>query len=327
MNPDAEAARLARAKAAIPSVAGRYDDVLDAPAAERGPWLWSRAVADAHAGDLDDRPLYWARLGMLAANPRDTALERRSRGFQVEFPAGEPGVLLTGFDPFHLDQDIRQSNPSGVAALALHGTRIAGANVRSAILPVRYADFDRGIVEQLLTPIFAGACGPLTLALTISMGRDRFDLERFPGRRRSSTKPDNQRQLADGTEQCPLPPRRLEGPEFLEFSLPVEAMAAAPGPWPVLDNRRVETLERGAISAAGLTELASCTAVAGSGGGFLSNEVSYRSLLLRARLGGDFALGHLHTPAVTGHDAPAQKDMVAQIRRIVAAAVGALHPA
>ena len=305
----------------IPSIAGRYGDVLKASPIAGARRLWSRAVADARAGALDDRPLYWARLGMRAANPGDTKAERLSRGFGVAFPAGEPGVLLTGFDPFHLDRDIRQSNPSGVAALALHGTRIAGANVRSAILPVCFADFDAGVVEHLLTPIFTGARRPLTLALTISMGGAQFDLDRFPGRRRSSKNPDNQRVLAGGSKRCPLVPTGLDGPEFLEFSLPVEAMTAVAGRWRVRDNHDVHTLERGAVTATDLADLAACTAVAGSGGGFLSNEVSYRSLLLRAKLGGDFALGHLHTPAVTGHDASALNDMVAQIRRIVAAAV------
>ena len=310
----------------MPEVVGRYDHVLrGANAAQR---LWEVAVADARSGRLDDRPLYWARLKLLRDRPSGAArvhADRQSRGWRVAFPPGEPGVLLTGFDPFHLDRDVGQCNPSGVAALALHGTRIAGANVRAAILPVRFADFDRGAVEELLTPAFRGHCGTVTLALTVSMGRDHFDLERFAGRRRSVETLDNRRVSSGASTVQPLAPPRLAGPEFIEFALPATAMARASGRWQVRDNRRVETLERGAVVATGLAELADCTAVAGSGGGFLSNEVAYRSLLLRKRLGCRFPLGHLHTPAVDGQDATMLADLLAQIRDIVAAGVAAVR--
>lgn len=327
MRQDAEDARLERATAAMPEVTGRYDEVLRDVGT--GAALWEAAVADAHSGRLDDRPLYWSRLKLLRERPPGPAhgeVEGQSRGFNLAFPPGEPSVLLTGFDPFRLDADITQCNPSGVAALALHGTRIAGANVYAAILPVRFADFDGGVVEQLLTPLFSEASEALTLALTISMGRDHFDLERFPGRRRSAETPDNRNVSTGATPQQPLVPPRLPGPEFLEFTLPAEAMARVPGRWQVRDNRSVETVERGAVVADSLTEIADCTAVAGSGGGFLSNEVAYRSLLLHQRLGCRFPLGHLHTPTVRGYDANMLADLVAQIRRIVAAGVAVSAP-
>ena len=327
MRLDAEQGRLEHAAATMPDVVGRYDAVR--PSDSAGVALWEAAVADARAGRLDDRPLYWARLKLLRDSPPGQAraqAERQSRGFGVAFPPGEPGVLLTGFDPFRLDADIAQCNPSGVAALALHGTRIAGVNVRAAILPVRFRDFDRGLVEQLLTPLFSAQPASVTLAMTISMGRDQFDLERFPGRRRSAEAPDNRRVCAGASPQQPLAPPRLAGPEFLEFTLPATAMACAPGRWQVRDNRNVETVERGPVVAESLAEIADCTAVAGSGGGFLSNEVAYRSLLLHQRLGCRFPLGHLHTPAVAGHDAEVLADLVAQIRRIIAAGVAASAP-
>lgn len=303
----------------MPAVTGRYDDALAAPdAPER---LWDRAAADVRNGHLDDRPLYWARLKLLRDRPGDVAqAERASRGFDIAFPAGEPGVLLTGFDPFHLDRDLGQSNPAGVAALALHGTRLAGANVRTAILPVRFADFDDGVVERLFTLPFT-ARQPPVLVMTISMGRADMNLERFPGRRRSAPMVDNCGVLTGATPEHPLVPPGLAGPEFLEFTLPAAAMTQVPGRWPVRDNRRVTTVEGGTVVAGALAEIAHCTALAGSGGGFLSNEVAYRSLLLRERLGGRFALGHLHTPTMRGHDADTLAAMVAQIRRIVEAGV------
>ena len=314
-----ERARVDAALSELPALATRYDDVLDAPDAARR--LWQRACQDVQQGRcFDDRPLYWARLkllGRLQGGSGAALVERDSRGF-AGAPADQPGVLVTGFDPFHLQRDIGQSNPSGLAALALDGTTVAGCMVRSAVFPVRFRDFDEGFVEQALTPIFRRSP---RLVLTVSMGRDRFDLERFPGRRRSAPTLDNDGQQGGGSDTKPTVPAHLDGPEFLEFSLPAPSMQQAPGRWEVRDNRRVRTLERGAVTACSLAELSGHTAVAGSGGGYLSNEVAYRSLLLQRQLGARFPLGHLHTPAVRGYDEAVEREMVEQIKRVLAAAL------
>ena len=321
MTPDVEEARLARAMSEMAPVVDRYD--LDAAPEGAGREIWHRAVADVRAGNLDDRPLYWTRLRLrraLAQRGAPTALfEQLSRGFDLAGPPRQPTVLVAGFDPFHLDRDIRQCNPSGVVALALDGTEVSGTRVRSAILPVRFRDFDDGVVERLMTPLFAGG---LVLAVTLSMGREAFDLERFPGRRRSADRPDNVNAYGGGSIGTPRVPPGLAGPEFLEFSLPARAMQAVGGRWSIRDNRRVHTLCRGEFVAASLPELASETAVRGSGGGYLSNEVAYRSLLLHGRLGADFPIGHIHTPALRGHDAATVGDIVAQVRGMIMAALG-----
>lgn len=314
-----EEARLGRVPAAL---SGRYDEVV---AHGDGARLWARAVEDVQGGHLDDRPLYWARLKLRKLLRRDGGDSEReehgARGFDGDFEGPAPRVLLTGFDPFHLDRNIAQSNPSGLAALALDGTLVAGARIRTAILPVSFRAFDEGIVEHLLTPHFSTG---LRLLLTVSMGRDAFDLERFPGLRRSTQTLDNGNVASGGSPAAPRVPACLEGPEFLEFTLPARAMAATPGRWPVRDNRRVTTLERGLLTPDSLAELKDETAVAGSGGGYLSNEVAYRTLRLRQRLGATGAVGHLHTPRVDGYDANAETGMVSQIRDLVAAAVAGL---
>ena len=316
---DAEEARLQDVPVALQ---GRYDEVV---ARLDGARLWARAVTDVQAGNFDDRPLYWARLKLrrlLREAGRDgEPAERAARGFDSKFRGSEPCVLVTGFDPFHLDRNIAQSNPSGLAALALDGTLVAGARIRSAILPVSFGAFDAGVVEELLTPHFQVG---LSLLLTVSMGRDAFDLERFPGLRRSAQTPDNGNVASGGSPAAPQVPAGLDGPEFLEFTLPARAMAVTTGRWAVRDNRRVTSLERGPLSPDSLAELKDDTAVAGSGGGYLSNEVAYRALRLRQRLGATCAVGHLHTPRVDGYDADAETGMVSQIRDLVAAAVASL---
>lgn len=315
-----EYARLDAALARIPALATRYDDVLDAPDAARR--LWWRARRDVQQGRcFDDRPLYWARLKLrqrLRAGGSLAQAERDSRGFCCAPADKPPAVLVTGFDPFHLQCDIAQSNPSGLAALALDGTTVAGFAVRSAVFPVRFADFDQGCVEQVLTPFFRRSP---RLVLTLSMGRDRFDLERFPGRRRSAPTPDNVGRIGGGSDTKPISPAHLDGPEFLQFSLPAAAMSRVPGHWEVRDNRQVRTLERGTVTVRSLAELCGDTAVEGSGGGFLSNEVAYRSLLLQQRLGVRFPLGHLHTPTMRGYDEAVASAIVDQIKRVLAAAL------
>ena len=316
---DVEEARLERALASMAPVVERYDPLLR----ERSPGLalWRAAVADVQAGNLDDRPLYWARLRLgCMLRDRDESMavaEPQSRGLLRTSDGDAPGILLTGFDPFRLDADIGQSNPSGLAALALDGTLISGSRVQSAILPVRYVDFDSGVVEDYLAGHFANG---LDLAVTVSMGRDAFDLERFPGRRRSTTEPDNRGEYGGGSPKEPLPPPGLDGPEFLEFSLPGESMVRVGGRWPVRDNREVQTL-RGLLTVRSLADLNGETAVSGSGGGYLSNEVAYRSLLLGRRLGVDFPIGHIHTPVLRGHDESLEGAIVDQIRRLIEAAL------
>ena len=316
MTPDVEQARLARVPAAIRD---RYDAVV---ASGDGTLLWKTAVADVQGGHLDDRPLYWARLKLhqlqRARGRTVTEIERGSRGYHNGFSTDEPKVLLTGFDPFHFDRNIAQSNPSGVAALALDDTVVAGARIRTAIFPVRFADFDQRVVELVLVRQFRRR---LALCLTVSMGREDFDLERFPGRRRSAETPDNLNVRTGASNSNPLVPPGLEGPEFLEFSLPVSAMATVTGPWRVCDNRRVVSLRRGPLVPSSIAELDNDTAVAGSGGGYLSNEISYRSLLLRERMGVSFPVGHLHTPVVDGYDKRMERAMVDQIRSLVEAAL------
>jgi pyrrolidone-carboxylate peptidase len=263
------------------------------------------------------------------------SFEYASRGFDdLEFPeaADTRRVLISGFDPFLLDRDIGQSNPSGLAALALDGTQLPLAKgrmwIEAVTFPVRFEDFDDGIVETFF--VDALAAHSIDLIVTISMGRDAFDLERFPGRRRSATAPDNRNVVTGADARTPLLPKLagapLEGPEFVEFSLPAADMLAIQSPWPVRDNRRVTSLERGELEPASLAELSFDTAVQGSGGGYLSNEISYRSVLLLGRMGSRVPVGHLHTPSVVGHDPVIEGRILAQIRALLIAAASAPGP-
>lgn len=291
-----------------------------------GQQLWQRAVeraqgrgvADGELSRVDDRPLYWARLGMTGAlrqwrpgfelsDAQRTALrdrlERTSRGQDaIEFPGGkEKGlkrVLVTGFDPFTLDEDIRISNPSGAGALALDGTVVrtkAGrVRIETAMFPVRWADFTRGMVEQTLRPHLP----KVDLFTTVSQGRPgRFDVERNNGAWRG-TFPDNDNISASGTVPVADPAAQ---PQWTATTLPYQDIVSAPtGRFPVKDNTEVVEIPAGESEPVtrpdGPTE--GSTAREGGGGDYLSNEIAYRATLLRDRLGLNIPGGHVHTPVL-----------------------------
>lgn len=312
-------------------------------AARTGIALWQKAVRDVQQSTpFDDRPLYWTRLAgqrllrerahhlQLAAAADQRlwqAFEDASRGLtDLAYPESGERIFLTGFDPFRLDNDRQQSNPSGLAALALDGKVLQRGSrriqIETVLIPVRFADFDQGLIERLLTPVLTDP--QMRLVSTISMGRSGFDLERFPGRRRSADAFDNRNVKTGGTPMRPVLPRwrgsALDGPEFVEFSLPAERMTRVQQPFAVTDNGQVTTLA-GTMTVRRLAELQFQTAVNGSGGGYLSNEISYRSIRLRDALGVSLPVGHIHTPAVRGYDEKTERQIVGQIEAMLRAAL------
>jgi pyrrolidone-carboxylate peptidase len=327
-----------------------------------GSALWRRAVDRVQGrgpagGDLsrdDDRPLYWARLGMTRElrgwEPRfglDTerrarlidALEQTSRGqTAIRYPHGKglKRVLVTGFDPFTLDRDIRISNPSGAVALALDGTVIETASgparVETAVFPVRWRDFTDGAVERALRPHLP----EVDLFTTVSQGRvGRIDVERTNGAWRGGFG-DNEN--AGRPEIAPVSDPASQ-PQWTSTTLPYAAVTAADtGRFPVYDNTSVTEIPAGGTEPVVRPEgpTPGSTARAGGGGDYLSNEIAYRATLLRDRLGLHDTLpgGHVHTPVLefgAGNTTEVtdpqfvrnRLDIVAQMRAIVGVAVGA----
>lgn len=358
---------------AAPALARALDgarsvDDADRTVADAGRALWRRAVdrvqgRGPQVGDLsrdDDRPLYWARLGLSATvrawRPQGSAvddgrraqllatLETTSRGQDtIAFPEQTPGVrrvLVTGFDPFTLDRDVRRSNPSGAVALALDGTTVptaaGSARIEAATFPVRWTDFADGTVERVLAPQLP----QVDLFTTISQGSPgEFDLERTNGAWRGGTA-DNENLTRPGTVPVADPSSQ---PQWTTTTLPSHELAARPtGRFPVVDH--TEVTEVPADGGPPVTRpdgpTPGSTARAGGGGNYLSNEIAYRATLLRDRLGltGRLPGGHLHTPvldfAPTNAD-PAtgtvtdqaftqnRVDIVTQTRAVLVAAVDA----
>ena len=375
MSLTVEEARISKLRERHPEVADRYSDIVNQAKSSfdlagdyeamsllthhTGKKLWEAAKRTvAEQAILDDRSLYWSRLSLtaylrasefavpLSSNQRISLIERlenSSRGRDsIEFTAGAvKKILVTGFDPFLLDKHIDQSNPSGIVALNLDGQTLtygqASAEIQTAIFPVRFEDFDAGEVEQLIEPLLKTR--QVDMIVTVSMGRTDFDLEHFPGRRRSSGSPDNLNVYSGGDETKPKIPLLngavIEGPEFLEFSLPYRAMqqvildakqdankqqGEVTYPYLINDNRTITTLD-GTFEAKTLAELKDATAVRGSGGGYLSNEISYRNVRLAHKYQPLIPTGHIHTPRLERYDAEQLKTISNQVTEMIRYAI------
>ena len=359
-----EEQRIERALESIPNVSARLKPRVDAFTEQltkasnytvltqlttrHGSGLWRDAKqAFNQLNDYDDRPLYWARLQMSKALRSSKAfvnllasqqqkllwtLELQSRGqADIAFDKKtDKKILLTGFDPFFLDRHIDQSNPSGVVALSLDDLVLSingkTAEIEVLIVPVRFRDFDQGMIEELLTPYIEDQS--VDMVLTVSMGRENFDLERYPALRRSAKAPDNLNVLTGATKTNPLVPKlkssTLLGPEFVEFSLPITAMQKGEGNYLVNDNRKVSTLSGGEFNAQALANIVKQTSVSGSGGGYLSNEISYRSIVLRDSFNPTLPVGHIHTPRIKAFDQKILIDIVNQSKSIITQGVAEL---
>ena len=326
-----------------------------------GQALWQRAVdrvqgrGDA-GGDLprsDDRPLYWARLAAELEIARVApayrtwseearakvlaAFDRSSRGIEsTGFARGESGrsrqVLASGFDPFTLDRNIRQSNPSGATALAMDGRVVQTAKgpveIQTVVFPVLWGPFAQGSVERAFLPHLVPGKRDVDTAITISQGRaGRFDLEVWNGAHRG-TFPDNDRVSVN--ETIPIPedvPHAEPQPQWTRTTLPVEAMkAAVPGTFPVNINRIITEIPAGSTAPVTREDpTPGSTAVAGGGGDYLSNESAYRTTALRDALQADTKQGHIHVPVLDGDAsgeplADMRADIVVQALDLVAAA-------
>lgn len=306
--------------------AGSYAQAERA-AARHGTRLWQRAVDRAQGrgpagGELsrdDDRPLYWARLAMTrelrawhaesglseAAGVRLLErLESASRGQDSmadrkrNRAKGVKRIVVTGFDPFTLDRDIRISNPSGAVALALDGTVIRTADgparVETAVFPVRWGDFADGTVERALRRALPRA----DLFVTVSQGRvGRIDVERHNGAWRGGFG-DNENVSETGLVPVKDPASQ---PQWTGTTLPyADIVAADTGRFPVYDNTSVTEIPAGGTAPVVRPDgpTPGSAARAGGGGDYLSNEIAYRATLLRDRLGLDIPGGHVHTPVL-----------------------------
>jgi|GEM_PF-1484368 len=318
---------------------------------EQGKKLWDHAWQNV--GTLkDDRPLYWTRLRAIAAlrafakrkTPPITGsalddlikhFEWPSRGLEPDGTLsleaslmGSRVMVVTGFDPFSLPGEPEQSNPSGLIALqfqkATVGSGSAAVPVRTAIIPVRYRDFDAGLIETMLKT----RLGSIFMLITCSQNGDQnyYDVERWAARNRvNGTDNENKR-----PQQLPVAPGHEFEQSTLPYDLVITSKRTLPGPQGdapfVIDqsyriagetkdpsaNRRNSSpndkVDPGKFRPEPLPgEDAAFTKVSdvpdptkesdiGSGGSYLSNEIFYRVCRLRNDFAPSLKSGHFHLP-------------------------------
>jgi pyrrolidone-carboxylate peptidase len=338
----------------IPALASAIDtsrtfSAAKAAADSTGRQLWNAATAAARAGKTDDRPLYWARVQLTRtirqAQPRfgltedqraaliDT-LDKASRGMttaQFRGPAGAKRIVISGFDPFGLDLEeygeTRATNPSGAAALALDGRTLANGALRgtveSVVFPVAFDAFDAGIVENFFRPYLSGP-RHADMIMTISMGASgEYKVEQYAGRSRGAGFSDDR----DVTPSRPgAPPGIAAGPQFIQGRLPGSVRGTLGEHAPTPGETTVTEIPAGKKSAVTSTSgpTPGSTAVSGSGGDYLSNEIFYRVGLLTLTAGSKIPFGHLHVPMLSpamANYATARDQIVHRVEQILTAAL------
>lgn len=328
---------------------------------QQGTELWTKAVELVQGGYLEDRALYWTRLRGLAAArafaKRKTQplgadvkkFEWTSRGLDADdsgikftgtIPAAARRAIVTGFDPYQLTEGtygandwVEQSNPSSLIALLFDKKPVDVPNqgivyVRTAIFPVRFKDFNDGLVENAVS----ASMNSIIMLITTSQngGYNYYDVERWAVRRRAIS--------TDNNNVSSVPSIIPNGEEHQESTLPYDLVITASemlegpkGPAAFVMDQSYKTAaapanrdrfeRRDAITPPTTppvivngkfrpcpivsdldghkkvtTDAPTGTSEEGSGENFLSNEIFYRVSLKRKMQRRNLATGHIHVP-------------------------------
>ena len=313
--------------------------------------LWKAAIAGVQKDKLDDRPLYWARNKMQVALKRyylfkndidfeksivkkNTNLEKiiitfeeKSRNYTgIDFskaPKGTKKILITGFDPFILNEfnnkeiegyspNIKQSNPSGVVALALNGNTELGGYIQTMIVPVRYTDFDssqdrengqgEGIIEKYIKP-FIEKKGEVDMIITISQAEAKYNIDVFATATRGGFNDNMNFIREDGSKAI------LGGAETIKTTLPKKMVDSKLGTnyngiYFITKKDFDDYYYKGDYSKKFFLDinddLPQLSIYDGPGGNYLSNEIFYRVAKLRESLQPKLPTGHFHIRKIQG---------------------------
>ncbi|MDN3674485.1 hypothetical protein QWY99_15700 [Flavobacterium branchiarum] len=312
--------------------------------------LWDAATKQVQAGHLDDRPLYWARNKMQVRLKRYFLFEKdidfeksivkkgteldkiiqlfeeKSRNYTgIDFSkaGGKKKVLITGFDPFVLNEfdhpntpgKSNRQNPSGISVLNFHGKSIGNAYIQSVVIPVRYEDFDNEIIEKIVEKHIT----IFDFMLTTSKNDKNFDLERFASKFRGGFLDNMNIGYGDSSYNSKRFKQIQNGNDFYETTLPIAKILTgdiAPANLPTkvyFDQSYKDDLgntvqhpsdNNNTPIKSKIKIIGKSTEDSGSGGDYLSNEVMYRSTKKRDELGFNKikAVGHIHISSKLSSD-------------------------
>lgn len=281
---------------------------------EKAKALWDTSVKQVQSGNLDDRPLYWARNKMqtwLKRNPlfidqidigkslvkKETELDniiilfeelsRNYTGIDFSKAGNKKKVLITGFDPFQLNPDIDFNssmgansattfNPSGIIALCFNGF-FEDYYIQTCIFPVRYDDFDKGFVENVIKSNITDV--DLIMTTSLNGGNPRFDIEKFATEFRGGFH-DN---LGIGNSDNQYDSSRFivnQSQNYTETTLPNKKIFEDKTSITIKGNEIYFDTNRSPKE--------------GSGSNYLSNEIMYRSTKVRDEIDLKTPVGHFH---------------------------------
>ncbi|ELY2018231.1 hypothetical protein SL053_002149 [Flavobacterium psychrophilum] len=237
---------------------------------------------------------------------------RNYTGIDFSKAGSKKKVLITGFDPFVINpfhpktkgENDRQ-NPSGINALHFHGKTIGNAYIQCAIVPVRYEDFDDGIIENIVQKNI----NQFDIMMTCSKNDANFDIERLGGKNRGGYL-DNMNIGTDDKSDKDRFKQIPNGNEFYETTLPIKKIFASTIGTPeyplyfdqsyILDNNKgfkhpANQIDNLLTKAYPLDSIKG-KSKEGSGSDYLSNEIMYRATRKRDEMGrhNDKAVGHVH---------------------------------
>ncbi|OXA93481.1 C15 family peptidase [Flavobacterium hercynium] len=271
--------------------------------------IWDMSMKQVQSGKLDDRPLYWARNKMQVQIKRHFLFEEdidfeksivkkgteldkiiqvfegKSRNYAgIDFSKGgsKKKVLITGFDPFQLEFGKDTFNPSGIVALnSQNNLKLLDANifVQTCIFPVRYEDFDNGIVEKIVAKFIDEVDMIITTSLNGS--NSIFDIEKYAIEFRGGGT-DNMNIGEGGDEERLI---RNINSIYTETTLPKDK---------IFEEKNIITINNLSVRYDIEKDKEN-----GSGGNYLSNEIMYRATKVRGSKSkkpvGHFHLGNLKT--------------------------------
>jgi hypothetical protein len=215
---------------------------------------------------------------------------------QIKIPVKK--VLITGFDPFQLDLNILQSNPSGVVALALNGDATLGAYIQTMVVPVRYTDFDgsqennkgqgEGIIEKYIKPFI----NQVDMIVTVSQaGPNQYHIDVFATATRAGHS-DN------------MSFTRINDSKSVSLSAPETIVTTLPGRITQGKSKAVfygaYYQKSGGAGIATINNYPKGKVYSGPGSNYLSNEIFYRVAKLREENAdkngnkGKLPTGHFH---------------------------------
>ena len=198
--------------------------------------------------------------------------------------------MITEFDPFQLDPTdeyygfdtpnvgVSTFNPAGLLALQLHNKQIdLGENVfiQTCIFPVRYEDFDKGIVEKTINKYFDN----VDVIITTSRNNNNWDIEcyaiAYRGGFHDNMNIGNSDSKYNSSKFIPN-----TSSEFTETTLPKNKIFGKESEIRIVSEKIRYDEDK--------------TLTTGSGSNYLSNEIMYRTTKLRDSKGSNKPVGHFH---------------------------------